>query len=154
MTKGFSAFLITATIILFLTLYFRKPVFLVLFGQIIVFSLLIDFWDLVVLGNYQPDRNRGALALCRLGAVDAARLRVSDSLDVSRGRLRRTDVLYREGHRFSPLHRAHRQRNGNRRASRYCLALSSKNGLGAVAWGTFVYAATLGTLIKIVYSMV
>jgi uncharacterized protein len=148
LTKGLSAFLITAMIILFLTLYFRKPVFLVLFGQIMIFSLLIDFWDLVVLGNYQPSGVAvvipfvASILLMPLGCVFLIRSTYPAG-------------VYDELMFFTAKVTGFRHyiaRTVNEMAIvilALILSLSSQNGFGAIAWGTFVYAATLGTLIKI-----
>jgi uncharacterized protein len=51
---GTAAFIITTLIILFLLLYFRNWKFLFLFVQVVLFSPLIDFWDLVVFANLHP----------------------------------------------------------------------------------------------------
>jgi uncharacterized membrane protein YczE len=146
-SKGVSAFLITATIIVFLTVYFRKPVFLILFAQILVFSLLIDFWDLLVFANYRPEGPEGivplvvSVLLMPLGCAFLIRSTypagVYDELMFFTAKVTRL------------RHNVARTLNESLIVLlALALSLSSGNGLGAVDWGTLVYALTLGTFIK------
>lgn len=146
-SKGVSAFLITATVILFLTLYFRKAIFLILFVQILVFSLLIDFWDLVVFQTYLPE---GAarfvplvLSVLAMPLGCAFLIRSTYPAGVYDELMFFTAKVTRLRHNVA--------RTLNESiivVIALTLSLSTDNGYGAVAWGTLVYALTLGTFIK------
>jgi uncharacterized membrane protein YczE len=147
-TKGLAAFLITSTIITFLTIYFRKVVFLILFLQILAFSALIDLWDLVVLGNYFPSGFEviipfiASILMMPLGCVFLIRSTypagVYDELMFFTSKVTK----------FRPF--VARTLNEITLVSlALVISFSTGNQFGAVNWGTFVYALTLGTFIKI-----
>lgn len=54
-TLGTASFLICSAIIVFLLVWYRKWKFLFLFVQVVLFSPLMDFWDLVVLRGFHPE---------------------------------------------------------------------------------------------------
>lgn len=147
LSKGISAFLITASIILFLTLYFRKPIFLILFAQIVVFSLLIDFWDLVVFANYRPVGLQGVLPL--VASVLLMPLGCSFLIRSTYPAGVYDELMFFTAKVTRLRHNVARTLNESLIVI-IALALSvpTGNGLGAVNWGTLVYALTLGTFIK------
>ena len=147
LTKGVSAFLITSVIIILLTSYHRKWVFLTLFGQILIFSGFIDLWDLVVLANYFPSGWNVAipfvasLLLMPLGCA---------LLILSTYPAGVYDELMFFTHKITHLRLAYSRTLNELLIVSLALVLSlvSGNGFGAVYFGTFAYALTLGTTIK------
>ncbi len=147
MTKGLSAFLITGVIILFLTIYSRKWIFLILFGQILIFSGLIDLWDLVVLAGYYPSGMAIivpfiiSLLLMPLGCAFLIRSTypagVYDELIFFTSEVKKLRI-YVDRTLNEPLWVA----------LALILSLTTGRGFGAVYFGTFAYALTVGTMIK------
>lgn len=147
LTKGLSAFLITGAIILFLTFYSRKWIFLILFAQILVFSGLIDLWDLVVLANYSPSGIAVvvpfviSLLLMPLGCAFLIRSTypagVYDELMFFTAKVTKLRLSVARTLNETLLV-----------ALALILSLTTGRGFGAVYFGTFAYALTVGTMIK------
>lgn len=145
---GTGSFLICSLIILFLTAFFKNLKFLFLFLQVIVFSPLLDFWDLAILGSYQPSGGYQiatfifAILLMPLANVILIKTTypagVYDELMFFTAKVTRLKL---------PVARLLNELL----IVGIALAVSyaTGNGSGSVQWGTFVFALTIGILIKL-----
>lgn len=148
LTLGTAVFLINAFLILFLTFYFRKPQFLFLFAMIIMFSVLLDLWDLWLLSGYHPTGSAQwipfllAILVLPLGCAFLIRSTYPSSV---------IDELM-----FFTAHVTHFKLSVARTFNELLLVgialiVSSATGygIGSVGYGTFVYALSVGALIKV-----
>jgi uncharacterized membrane protein YczE len=144
---GTASFILCTTIILFLTIYFRNLKFLFLFFQVILFSPILDLWDLVILAHFTPSG-----ILLYVTAALAILLMPLGSTILIRSTL--PAGVYDELMFFTAKVTKFRlpvARFLNEMvlvALALILSFSSQNGWGSVRIGTFVFAVTFGLLIK------
>jgi len=144
---GTASFILCTLIILFLTIYFRNLKFLFLFFQVIVFSPILDLWDLVVLANYAPTGimlyvTAGlAILLMPLGSTILIRSTlpagVYDELMFFTAKV--TKFRLPVARFLNEIILV---------ALALILSFSSAHGWGSVRIGTFIFAVSFGLLIK------
>lgn len=148
LTLGTAVFVINALLIIFLTIYFKKPQFLFLFAMIIMFSVLLDVWDLWILAQYNPIGAAQwipfvlAILILPMGCAFLIRSTYPSSV---------IDELM-----FFTAHLTHFRLSIARTFNELLLVgialiVSSATGygIGSVGLGTFVYALSVGALIKV-----
>lgn len=144
---GTSSFILCTIIILFLTIYFRSLKFLFLFFQVVIFSPILDFWDLVVLADFTPTgwqlvaTAAAAILLMPLGSTIMIRSTypagVYDELMFFTAKVTKFRLpVARFMNEIILVILA------------LILSFSSNNGFGSVRIGTLVFAVTFGLLIK------
>jgi len=144
---GTAAFLVSTFFIIVLILYYKNFKFLFLFVQVIVFSPMLDFWDLVILKDYMP-----------LGAMTWIVFAASVFI-LPFGGMLMIKSTYPAGLYDELMFLTYRHTKLKLGVSRtfnemaivliaVSISLLTKNGFGTVYYGTIVYALSIGYLLK------
>lgn len=151
-TLGTASFLICSAIIVFLLVWYRKWKFLFLFVQVVLFSPLMDFWDLVVLKDFHPEGwERYAVFLAALLLIplgDAVLIRTTYPAGIYDELMFFTAALTK--------FRLPVARFANELllvGLALVLSFSTGNGFGTVRFGTLILSVTIGLLIKAYLSL-
>lgn len=147
LSLGGAAFLVSSFIIFCIMIFYKSFKFLFLFVQVIMFSPLLDLWNLVVLHNFAPT---GFMAVVIL-IISVFLLPLGGMLMIK--------STYPAGLYDELMFLTYRVTKFKLNVSRtfnelvliliaLIISLLTKNGIGFVNFGTFIYALSVGNILK------
>lgn len=145
---GTATLIVSTFFIAILIIYFKNFKFLFLYLQVLIFSPLIDFWDLVVFTGFYPEgwlrivTFIGSVLLLPIGGMLLIKSTypagIYDELMFLTYRITRLKInVARTLNELTIVMIA------------ILLSYSTKHGFGTVGYGTIIYAVSIGPLLKI-----